>query len=247
MLKNKLALITGCNKGIGLKTLEIFSQNGADIFACVRNINDDFLEKIQKIQSKHGNKIIPLNVDLDNKETIKIAIKKINSYEKNLNIMVNNAAIIHNKLFQLTKMEEIYETFEINFFNQIFFTQGLLRNIIKTNNGSIIFLSSSAAKDGNIGRTAYASSKAALSSFSKVLSREVGRYNLRVNTISPGLTNTEMMTSSTDENYLKNIIKEISLKKIAQPIDISNLILFLASDFSNYLTGQDIRIDGGLR
>ena len=116
MLKNKLALITGCNRGIGLKTLEIFSQNSADIFACVRNINDDFLEKIQKIQSKYGNKIIPLNVDLDNKETIKLAIKKINSYEKNLNIMVNNAAIIHNKLFQLTKIEEIYEIFEVNFF-----------------------------------------------------------------------------------------------------------------------------------
>ena len=80
MLKNKLALITGCNRGIGLKTLEIFSQNSADIFACVRNINDDFLEKIQKIQSKYGNKIIPLNVDLDNKETIKLAIKKIKSY-----------------------------------------------------------------------------------------------------------------------------------------------------------------------
>ncbi len=247
MLKNKLALITGCNKGIGLKTLEIFSQNGADIFACVRNINEDFLEKIQKLQSKYENKIIPLNVDLNNKETIKLAINKINSYEKNLNIMVNNAAIIHNKLFQLTKIDEIYETFEVNFFNQIFFTQGLLRNIIKTNNGSIIFLSSSAAKDGNIGRAAYAASKAALSTFSKVLSREVGRYNLRVNTISPGLTNTEMMTSSTDENYLKNIIKEISLKKIAEPVDISNLILFLASDLSNYLTGQDIRIDGGLR
>ena len=247
MLKNKLALITGCNKGIGLKTLEIFSQNGADIFACVRNINENFLEKIQKLQSKYENKIIPLNVDLNNKETIKLAINKINSYEKNLNIMVNNAAIIHNKLFQLTKIDEIYETFEVNFFNQIFFTQGLLRNIIKTNNGSIIFLSSSAAKDGNIGRAAYAASKAALSTFSKVLSREVGRYNLRVNTISPGLTNTEMMTSSTDENYLKNIIKEISLKKIAEPVDISNLILFLASDLSNYLTGQDIRIDGGLR
>jgi len=247
MLKNKLALITGCNRGIGLKTLEIFSQNRADVFACVRNINDDFLKKIKEIQSKCSNKIIPLSIDLNNKETIKIAIEKINAYEQNLNIMVNNAAIIHNKLFQLTKIEEIYEIFEVNFFNQIFFTQGLLRNIIKTNNGSIIFLSSSAAKDGNIGRAAYAASKAALTSFSKVLSREVGRYNIRVNTISPGLTNTDMMISSTDENYLKNIIKEIPLKKIAEPADISNLILFLASDFSNYLTGQDIRIDGGLR
>ena len=78
-------------------------------------------------------------------------------------------------MFQLTKIEEFYDTFEINFFNQIYFVQGILRNIQKTKNGSIIFLSSSAAEDGNVGRAVYSSSKAALSSFAKVLSRELGQ------------------------------------------------------------------------
>ena len=247
MLKNKLAVITGCNRGIGLKTMEIFSENGADIFACVRNIDKKFLEKIEFLQSNYKNKIFPVEFNLEDKTTISSAIKKINSYEKNINIKVNNAGIVHSKLFQLTKMEEIYSTFEINFFNQIYFTQGLIRNISKSKNGSIIFLSSSAATDGNIGRSSYSSSKAALVSFAKVLSRELGSQKVRVNSISPGLTNTDMMLSSTSKEYLKNIVNEIPLKKIADTIDIAKLILYLASDLSEYVTGQDLRMDGGLK
>ena len=247
MLKNKLAVITGCNRGIGLKTMEIFSENGADIFACVRNINKKFLEKIEFLQSNYKNKIFPVEFNLENKKTISSAIKKINNYEKKINIIVNNAGIVHSKLFQLTKMDEFYSTFEINFFNQIFFTQGLIRNISKSKNGSIIFLSSSAATDGNIGRSSYSSSKAALVSFAKVLSRELGSQKVRVNSISPSLTNTDMMLNSTSKEYLKNIVNEIPLKKIADTIDIAKLILYLASDLSEYVTGQDLRIDGGLK
>jgi 3-oxoacyl-[acyl-carrier protein] reductase len=247
MLKNKVAVISGCNRGIGLSTLEAFSENGADIFACVRNIDDNFLKKIDVLKLNYGNKIFPVKFDLSNKDSIVSAINLINNYEKNLNIVVNNAGIIHNKLFQLTKLDEIYKTFEINFFNQIFFTQGLLRNIMKTKNGSIIFLSSSAAQDGNIGRSAYSSSKAALASFAKVLSRELGAQKIRVNTISPGLTETDMMIDSTAKEYLENIVKEIPLKRIANPADVSKLILYLSSDLSEYITGQDLRIDGGLK
>ena len=247
MLENKLAVITGCNRGIGLSILELFSKNKADIFACVRKIDDQFNDKIKNISKKYNNKIIPIEFDLSNKESLSNAIKTINSYEKNVNIVINNAAIIHNKLFQLTKIEEFYDTFEINFFNQIYFVQGILRNIQKTKNGSIIFLSSSAAEDGNVGRAVYSSSKAALSSFAKVLSRELGPNNIRVNTISPGLTNTDMMINSTDKMFLEKIPSDIPLRRIGEPIDVAKLILFLSSDLSNYITGQDLRIDGGLK
>ena len=247
MLKNKLAIITGCNRGIGLNTLETFSENGADVFACARILDNNFLKKITDLKEKFGNLIFPIQLDLSERKSVIEATKKINNYEKNVNIIVNNAGVIHNKLFQLTKIEEFYEIFEINFFNQIFFVQSLLRNISKTKNGSIIFLSSSAASDGNIGRSVYSSSKAALVSFSKVLSRELGNNKIRVNSISPGLTDTEMMQLSTDKNYLLNIIKDIPLKRIAKTEDVSKLILYLASDLSEYITGQDLRIDGGLK
>ena len=247
MLKNKVAVITGCNRGIGLKILEKFSENGADIFACARNVDENILKKIEDLQLKYKNKIFPLKFDLQDKDTILLAAKEINKYDKNLNIIINNAGLIHNKLFQLTKLEEFYQTFEVNFFNQILFVQSLLRNINKSKNGSIVFLSSSAAQDGNIGRAAYSSSKAALAAFAKVLSRELGNQNVRVNTVSPGLTQTDMMTGSTSKEYLEKIVKEIPLNRIADPEDISKLILYLSSDLSKYITGQDLRIDGGLK
>ncbi len=247
MLKDKLAVITGCNRGIGLSTLQLFSQNNADIFACVRNIDEKFLELKKELENKYKNKIFPIKLDFSDKASVKEATMAINQYEKNINIIINNAGIIHNKLFQLTKMEEFQHTFEINFFNQVSFVHGLIRNISKTKNGSIVFLSSSAAEDGNIGRSAYSSSKAALSAFSKVLSRELGSSKIRVNSISPGLTDTDMMINSTDKIYLENIVNEIPLKKIGDKIDVAKLILFLSSDLSNYITGQNIRIDGGLK
>ena len=246
ILKNRSGIITGSNRGIGLKILELLSKEGCDIFACVRVINDEFKKKKESLEKEYKNKIIPIKIDLSDKQSVLSATKEINSYKKNIDFLINNAATIHNKLFQLTKMEDIYQVFNINFFNQVLFTQGLLRSIIKNKKGSIIFLSSSAAKDGNIGRSAYASSKAALAAFAKVLSREVGNSNIRVNVVSPGLTNTEMMKNSTDKDFLQNVKNQIPLNRIGEPVDIAKLVLFLVSDLSEYVTGQDIRIDGGL-
>lgn len=246
ILKNKFSVITGCNRGIGLEILKTFSENGANIFACVRNIDDKFNDVKNSLEEKYKNKIIPIKFDLSDKNSVKDATKEILKYDK-LDCIVNNAAIIHNKLFQITKIEEFHEVFEVNFFNQVLFTQGLLRKIIKNKSGSIIFLSSSAAADGNIGRSVYSSSKAAIESFAKVLSRELGTYKIRVNSVSPGLTETDMMRKSTDVKFLEEIVNDIPLKKIGTPVDISKIILFLASDYSEYLTGQNIRIDGGLK
>ena len=239
--------MTGCNRGIGLSILNNLSKHGADIFACVRNIDEEFINLKKKIEKENKNKIEIVKLDLKSESSVKSAVSEINSFNKNINFIVNNGAVIHNKLFQMTKIEEFYDTFKINFFNQVLFTQGLMRNLIKKKEGSIVFLSSSAAKDGNLGRSAYSSSKSALTSFSKVLSRELGIYGIRVNSISPGLTNTEMMKQSTSPDSLENILKDIPLKRIGEPIDISNFILFLVSDYSKYITGQDFRLDGGLK
>ena len=138
ILKNKFSVITGCNRGIGLEILKTFSENGANIFACVRNIDDKFNDVKNSLEEKYKNKIIPIKFDLSDKNSVKDATKEILKYDK-LDCIVNNAAIIHNKLFQITKIEEFHEVFQVNFFNQVLFTQGLLRKIIKNKSGSIIF------------------------------------------------------------------------------------------------------------
>jgi 3-oxoacyl-[acyl-carrier protein] reductase len=246
LLSNKTAVITGCNKGIGKKILEIFSKNNSDIFACVRNIDEEFENFVKNLSDKYNNKIIPISLDFENIESVKKAAKDILGYKIDIDILVNNAAIIFTAIFQMTSEEKLKNMFQINFFSQTVFTQNILKSITKSNNGSIIYISSSAAIDGNEGRSAYASSKASIIAQAKVLSREVGRQNIRVNTIAPGLTNTKMMIDSTPEKYKNELESRISLKRIGSPEEVANVALFLASNLSSYITGQTIRVDGGM-
>tara|TARA_B100001123_G_C15301926_1_gene1021329 strand:+ start:756 stop:1499 length:744 start_codon:yes stop_codon:yes gene_type:complete len=246
LLKNKTAVITGCNKGIGKKIVEVFSANGATIFACVRNINQEFKDFISKTEKNFNNKITPVQFDLNDEAQIKEAANNILSSNKSIDILVNNAAIIHTAIFQMTSIKKLKEVFETDFFSQTNFTQYILKSMVKNKKGSILYVSSSSALDGNEGRSAYSSAKSALIAQSKVLSRELGIYNIRVNTIAPGLTDTDMMKKNTSQETIKDVLSRVSLKRVANPNEIANVALFLSSDLSSYITGQIIRVDGGM-
>jgi len=246
LLKNKIAVLTGCNKGIGKEILNLFSKNKAKIYACVRKTNDKFLQDIKILEKNNQNKIIPIEFDLNNEIEVKNAANQIIKSEKKIDIIVNNAGSIRTSIFQMTTSKVIREIFEVNFFSQSIFTQSLLKLMVKNNKGSILFVSSSSAIDGNEGRSAYSSSKAAINTLAKVLSRELGKFNIRVNTIAPGLTDTDMMRKNTPDNVLNEVISSISLKRVAKPEEIANVALLLSSDLMSYVTGQVIRVDGGM-
>ena len=246
LLKNKTAVITGCSKGIGKKILEIFSSNGANIFACTRNINEEFKNHLEDLKKKFNNEIIPIQFNLNEESEIKKASNEILLSKKKIDILVNNAATIHSAIFQMTSMKKLKEIFEINFFSQTLFTQYILKSMIKNKSGSIVYISSSSALDGNEGRSAYSSTKSAIIAQAKVLSRELGVHNIRVNAIAPGLTNTDMMKDNTPVELIKEFKSRISLKRIANPEEIANVALLLSSDLSSYITGQVIRVDGGM-
>lgn len=246
LLKNKTAIITGCNKGIGKEILKIFSENGAKIFACVRKIDEKFNQEITSLKDKNNSEIIPLSFDLLNEDEIKEAAKKILTLSEKIDILVNNAGAIETALFQMMSSKKFKEIFEVNFFSQIILTQFILKSMIKNKSGSIINISSISGLDANVGRSAYSASKSALISQSKVLSKEVGGHNVRVNCIAPGLVNTDMLNKNTASETIEKMIQNISLRRIANPIDIANVVLFLSSDLSKYITGQVIRVDGGM-
>ena len=246
LLKNKTAVITGCNRGIGKRILEIFSENGASVFACVRDINDEFKSYVNSLEKKFSNKIIPIKLDLNHEDQIKDAANDILKSNKSIDILVNNAAIIHTAIFQMTSVKKLRELFEVNFFSQTLFTQYILKSMIKNKKGSILYVSSSSAIDGNEGRSAYATTKAAMISQAKILSRELGVYNIRVNTIAPGLTDTDMMRKNTPNEIIKDVVSRTSLKRVAEAKEIANVALFLSSDLSSFVTGQVMRVDGGM-
>ena len=240
LLKGKTAIVTGCNKGIGKKILEVFSANGATVFACVRNIDEEFKSFLKELKKNFNNQIIPIEFDLNDEKKIKEAANSILASNKSIDILVNNAASIQTSIFQMTPIKKLKELFEINFFSQTIFTQYILKSMIKNKKGSIVYISSSSALDGNEGRSAYSSSKAALISHAKVLSRELGIHNIRVNSIAPGLTNTDMMKNNHQEKIINDMVSRISLRRIA------NVVLLLSSDLTSYITGQVIRVDGGM-
>ena len=116
LLQNKTAVITGCNRGIGKKILEVFSANGATIFACVRNVSEEFKTFTNEMEKKFNNKIIPIQFDLNDEDQVKKAASNILSSNSPIDILVNNAATIYTALFQMTSIKKLKETFETDFF-----------------------------------------------------------------------------------------------------------------------------------
>ena len=244
LLKGKVALITGCNRGIGKAILETFAQNGADIWACARKETNEFESFVKETEYKYQVKISSLYFDMSDEEAIKEKLSPLILQKKRIDILVNNAGVAHGNFFQMTPMHTIKEVFEINFFSQLQVTQHIARIMMKQKSGSIINIASIAGIDGHPGYTAYGSSKAALLYATKVLSKEYAAYHIRVNAIAPGLTETDM-AGLMEEKAKANMIHDSAMGRMGTPQEVANTALFLASGLSSFINGQVIRVDGG--
>ena len=164
---------------------------------------------------------------------------------KRSDILVNNAGIAHGGIFQMTSINDMRRIFEVNVFGTVAVTQSIARLMIRKKYGSIINISSTAAHLPDRGTMTYGASKAALTRITQSLSQELGVYGIRANAIAPGITETDM-AKQMDEQAKERLIQASALKKIAQPDDIANVALFLASDLSSHMTGQVLTVDGGI-
>ncbi len=246
MFKNKNVIITGSNRGIGYSILELFAKNKANIWACSRTKNHNFLDQIKKLADENEINIKNINFDLRDVDQVKESAKQILNDVKNIDVLINNAGIIDTSLFQMTKIEKIKQIFDINFFSQLEFTQIIIKKMLKNKGSSIINISSTAALDPVQGRIAYSASKSALISFSQILSKELSKFNIRVNVIAPGLVDTDLMYESHSEEIINTVLRNTSVNRLGQASEIANLALFLSSNLSSYINGQVIRIDGGM-
>lgn len=245
LLEGKNILVTGTARGMGKSMLELFSSQGASVFAHARKETPEHMELCNKLAEENNVEIIPVFFDLTDAEAMRESIKKIRATKKSIDGLVNNAGITHNSLVQMTKMEDVRKVMEINFFASYMLTQHISKMMIRAGSGSIVNIASTAALDGNAGKSAYGPSKAALITFTKCLAEELGNNGIRANAICPGVTETEMIAYM--HEYIYNIEKNAAaLKRIGKPEDIANTAAFLLSDMSNYITGQVIRVDGGV-
>lgn len=245
ILEGKNVIVTGTAKGMGKQMIETFAANGANVFAHARTENKEHMDYCSGLERKYGVQILPLYFDLRNTDAMKAAIKEIRNTKLSIDGLVNNAGITYNSLFQMTNMEELRNQMEVNFFAPFLFTQYISKLMVRNKKGSIVSISSSAALDGNSGKSAYGASKAALLTMTMCISEELAVSGIRANVICPGVTATDMLSTMPD--YIMDIQKEATfLKKVGTTADIANTALYLLSDYSSYITGQVIRVDGGV-
>ncbi len=240
-LKNKIALVTGSNGGIGKEIVKRFLKNGAEVICCVRKIDKDFDKFILAYKKKFKNKIMVIEFNLSNEKEIIASIKKIFKEKKKLDVLVNNAGAPHGSLLEMTSIENLKDIFQINFFSQIKIIQLCSRFLKKSKNSSIINIGSLSGLTAIRGSLAYGSSKAAFMFASKIISKEFHPYGIRVNSIAPSVTKTKMLKKMSKAS-LNEILKISKLKKPLLSSDVANKVLYLASDESSNINGKIVKI-----
>ncbi|HZK60798.1 MAG TPA: SDR family NAD(P)-dependent oxidoreductase [Anaerovoracaceae bacterium] len=245
ILSGKTAVVTGCLQGIGRATLDVFAQNGANVFACCQYETEEFTNHIKELSKETGVEIFEIYFDLMDDESIKQAAREIQKSKRTIDILVNIAGMTKDALFQMVTMDQLKTVFQVNYFSQILFSQYIIKLMLRNGSGSVINTSSISALDGNPGQLVYASSKAAVIAATKTMSAELAPKGIRVNAIAPGVIDTAM-TAIIPQEDMNRLMSKSNIKKVGTPIEVANVILYLASDLSSFVTGQTIRVDGGI-
>lgn len=247
MLRGKNVIITGCLQGIGKETLRVFSENGANIFACAYKQTEGFVTFCKELAVQNNIEITPVYFDMMNNASIKSAAMTIQKSKQDIHGLVNIAGINKDAYFNMVTYQDMLDTFQVNFFSQIIFTQYIVKLMQRyKTKGSIVFTSSISALDGNAAQTVYSASKAALIGAMRSMALELGSYGIRVNATAPGVIRTPM-TETLDSQIIENKIKMMNMPRLGEPEEVANVFMYLMSDLSSHISGQVIRVDGGIR
>ena len=241
----KTLFITGCNRGIGKAMVELFAKNEHNIIVCNRKQDDEFDAFCVGLQNEYGVEIQKYYVDLSDEQSIKGCLSQLLKSKPQIDVMINNAGVVDKGLLQMTPIQKIRDVFQINFFAHVQLIQGISRLMMRQKSGVIINMASIGGIDAYPAYVSYGCSKAAVIYLTKTLAQEFAPYGIRVNALAPSMVKTRMQEQMGEEAN-EEIMRRTALKRNAEPEEIAKLALFVASDDSAFITGQIIRIDGGL-
>jgi len=244
----KNVIVTGAAGGIGREIVKQLVKRGNHVFACARTERKDFSNYIEELNNLNNGGVTPVYFDFTSSDSIRSGFKQIQQARKTIDILINNAGMIHNALFMMTSMETMRLVLENNFLGPMHFTQLIIKLMLRNQSGnkSIINISSTAGIDCNPGKLTYGCSKNAFIVATKVLAQELADYGIRVNSVAPSMTKTPMLEHDMSVEVQQQELRRKCIKRLGEVRDVVDAILFLASEEASYITGQVLRIDGGV-
>ncbi|RLJ70386.1 3-oxoacyl-[acyl-carrier-protein] reductase [Hydrogenivirga caldilitoris] len=243
-LSGKIALVTGSTRGIGKATAYKLAEAGATVIVTGRS-EDRAKEVAKEIAGNTKANTYGVGLDIGSKESIEEALRKINEEVGSVDILVNNAGVNRDTLFIRMKYEDWDEIIRVNLTGTFLVTQLVVKGMLKKRWGRVINMSSVVAFIGNVGQANYSAAKAGLVGFTKTLAKELAPRNITVNAIAPGFIETDM-TENLPEEIKQGFLSQIPMNRFGTAEDVANVVLFIASDLSSYMTGEVIHVNGGL-
>lgn len=246
LLKGKTAMVTGGTRGIGFAIVKTYLENGAAVALCGsrQETVDKALEQLKAENPEY--RVIGLCPNLQNPDEIAQAVETVKQTFGSFDIMVNNAGVSARESIYDYKPEDFVKTMELNV-NALFYCSQAAAKVMKEQGGGVILNTSSMVSiHGQPSGVAYPASKFAVNGMTKSLARELGKDNIRVNAVAPGITRTDMVAALPEE-MIKPLIATIPLGRVGEPEDVANAFLYLASDLASYVTGEILSVDGAAR
>ena len=241
---NQVALITGGTRGIGKEIAITLAKEGYNIALNYRSENEELSKLKQEIEANNV-KCLTVKGDISSFEDCEQFVKQTIQEFGKIDILVNNAGITKDTLLIRMKKEDFEQVINVNLVGTFNVTKNVISYMMKAHSGRIINISSVVGLCGNAGQTNYAASKAGIIGFTKSLAKEVASRNILVNAIAPGFIQTNM-TDVLKEEIKQEIAKNIPMQRMGDAKDVANVVKFLASRDSSYITGQVIHVDGGM-
>ncbi|AZB42907.1 3-oxoacyl-[acyl-carrier-protein] reductase [Bacillus sp. FJAT-42376] len=244
LLQGKTAIVTGASRGIGRAIALDLAKNGANVAVNFAG-NEQMAKETADEITAMGREAITIKADVSDAEAVKDMVKQVTDRFGTLDILVNNAGITRDNLLMRMKEDEWDDVVNTNLKGVFICTKAVTRQMMKQRNGRIINITSVVGEIGNPGQANYVAAKAGVIGLTKTSARELAARNITVNAVAPGFITTDMTDKLTDE-IKEEMLKQIPLAKFGEGQDIANLVTFLASENSAYMTGQTLHVNGGM-